>query len=91
MPEKINFNDKPIIIDEWQRDDTYEGVYPSGARVKDAYFSPQTPEHTCIRPNWRYLFKLSRNHFPWQFWCEIIAYRLGRVIGVDVPPVHICL
>ena len=41
------------------------------------------------------MFKLSRItrtvEFPWQFWCEIIAYRFGRIIGVDVPPAHIGL
>ena len=89
MSDGLSFNDTPIVIDNWQRDDTYEGVYPSGARVKDAYFSPAKPEDKCIKPNWRYLFKLSRDHFPWQFWCEIIAYRFGCVIGIEVPPAHI--
>lgn len=91
MSEELSFHNIPIIIDEWQRDDTYEGVYPSGARVKDAYFSPEKPDDRCIKPNWRYLFKLSRDRFPWQFWCEIIAYRFGCVIGVEVPPAHIGL
>ncbi len=90
MSEKLSFHNTPIVIsDAWKRDDTYEGVYPSGARVKDAYFSPEKPEAKCIKSNWRYLFKLSRDSFPWQFWGEIIAYRFGCVIGVDVPPAHI--
>ncbi len=90
MSDGFNFHNAPIAIDDnWRRDDTYEGIYPSGARVKDAYFSPEKPTDECIKSNWRYLFKLSRNHFPWQFWCEIIAYRFGYIIGVEVPPVHI--
>ena len=89
MSDGLSFHNIPIVIDNWQRDDTYEGVYPSGARVKDAYFSPKEPEDRCIKSNWRYLFKLSRRRFPWQFWCEIIAYRFGCIIGVDVPPAHI--
>jgi len=95
MSDGLSFHNIPIVIDNWQRDDTYEGVYPSGARVKDAYFSPEEPEDRCIKSNWRYLFKLSRStpqcDFPWQFWCEIIAYRFGSVIGVKVPPAHIGL
>ena len=91
MSDGLSFHNIPIVIDNWQRDDTYEGVYPSGARVKDAYFSPKEPEDRCIKSNWRYLFKLSRRRFPWQFWCEIIAYRFGCIIGVDVPPAHIGL
>ena len=98
MPDKLSFHNAPIVIDSWDRDDTYEGVYPSGARVKDAYFSPDNPKEDCIKSDWRYLFKLSRGvyepgrgEFPWQFWCEIIAYRFGCVIGVEVPPAHIGL
>ena len=95
MSDRLSFQNTPIVIDDWQRDETYEGVYPSGTRDKDAYFSPDNPKDECIKPNWRYLFKLSRTtptaDFPWQFWCEIIAYRFGCVIGVDVPPTHIGL
>ncbi len=96
MSDVLSFHNIPIVIgDNWQRDDTYDGVYPSGSRVKDAYFSPKEPKDKCIKPDWRYLFKLSRTtltvEFPWQFWCEIIAYRFGSVIGVEVPPAHIGL
>ncbi len=47
----------------------------------------------CIKPDWRYLFKLSRSQewCPWQFWLEVIAYRLGCLIGVPVPPAHVGL
>ena len=83
--------DKPIIIDEWRQDDTYEGVYPKGARDKNAYFSPETVIESCLKENFRYLFKLSRSWCPWQFWGEIIAYRLGLVAGIEVPPSHIGL
>lgn len=92
MSDVLSFHNIPIVIgDDWQRDDTYEGVYPSGSRVKDAYFSPKKPKDKCIKPDWRYLFKLSRSWCPWQFWCEIIAYRVGSVIGIKVPPTHIGL
>jgi len=96
MSNGLSFHNATIVIsDDWQRDETYAGVYPSGARDKDAYFSPVNPNDECIKPSWRYLFKLSRTtpkvKFPWQFWCEIMAYRLGCLIGVKVPPAHIGL
>ncbi|HEG43552.1 MAG TPA: hypothetical protein ENH94_05840 [Phycisphaerales bacterium] len=94
MSEELSFHNKPIVIDEWRKDETYD-IYTVGSRDKDAYFSPEKPEHKCIKPDWRYLFKLSRSTrtitFWWQFWCEIIAYRFGSVIGVKVPPAHIGL
>ncbi len=84
----------PIVIDKWRKDERYD-IYTVGSRAKDAYFSPKEPKDKCIKPDWRYLFKLSRTtrtvEFPWQFWCEIIAYRFGSVIGVKVPPAHIGL
>ena len=77
------------MIDAWRLDYTYEGVYPKGARDKSAYFSPETLEEKCLKTDYRYLFKLSRSWCPWQFWGEIIAYRLGLLMGVEVPPTHI--
>jgi hypothetical protein len=83
--------DKPIIIDDWLQDDTYEGIYPKGARDKSAYFSPENVGESYLKGNFRYLFKLSRSWCPWQFWGEIIAYRLGLIMGIEVPPAHIGL
>ena len=90
MSEELSFHNAPIVIDKWRKDETYD-IYTVGSRVKDAYFSPEEPKDKCIKPNWRYLFKLSRSWCPWQFWCEIIAYRFGSVIGIKVPPAHIGL
>lgn len=90
MSEGLSFHNIPIVIDKWRKDETYD-IYTVGSRVKDAYFSPKEPKDKCIKPDWRYLFKLSRSWCPWQFWCEIIAYRFGSVIGVKVPPAHIGL
>jgi len=88
---KSRLCDKPVIIDDWRQDDTYEGVYPKGARDKSAYFSPETVDERYLKGNYRYLFKLSRSWCPWQFWGEIIAYRLGLITGVEVPQAHIGL
>lgn len=94
MSEKLSFHNIPIVIDDWRKDERYD-IYTVGSRDKDAYFSPIEPKDKCIKPDWRYLFKLSRItrtvEFPWQFWCEIIAYRFGSIIEVDVPPAHIGL
>ena len=88
---RLKLCDTPIIIDEWQQDNPYEGVYPKGARDKSAYFSPADINQYFLKKNYRYLFKLSRSQFPWQFWGEIIAYRLGLIMGIEVPPAHIGL
>ena len=88
---KYRLYDKPIVIDNWRKDETYEGIYPKGARDKSAFFSPETVDENYLKGNYRYLFKLSRSWCPWQFWGEIIAYRLGLIMGIKVPPAHIGL
>jgi len=75
------------LSDGWE---FWEGspVYEEGSRVKSSviYTRPYPP--CFIRPGWRYLFKQSRSRYPWQFWMEIAAYRIGCVMSVGVPPSH---
>jgi hypothetical protein len=82
-----------IWIDDWLPDDSLVGssVYPEGTREKAAYFSPDDVGDIPLRPNWRYLFKESVPRAPWQFWMEIMAYRIGQVMEVPVPPAYVGL
>ncbi|WP_150306036.1 hypothetical protein [Pseudomonas saliphila] len=34
------------------------------------------------------MFKLSDPRYPEQFWCELIAYQIGLLLNVPVPPAH---
>jgi len=75
------------LKDGWEY---WEGspTYNEGTRVKSEVVC-KTPEPSkIIRNNWHYLFKQSRSRYPWQFWMEIVAYRISCVIGVDVPASH---
>ncbi|AJX78044.1 hypothetical protein Y602_3665 [Burkholderia pseudomallei MSHR733] len=69
----------------WDVDVEFE-VFPQGTRAKRALFAPQAGIDPCLTPQKRYLFKQSRDIYPDQFWCEIIAYRVGCIMGLDVPP-----
>jgi|WetSurMetagenome_2_1015567.scaffolds.fasta_scaffold19288_2 hypothetical protein len=82
-----------ICIDDWKPDDSsYEkGYYPEGTREKAVYLSPDDVDNLPLRPKWRYLFKKSRDRTPWQFWMEIMAYRIGHIMGVPVPPAYVGL
>ena len=79
----------PVLIDVagWKPDD-YFATYPEGARDKRAFFPPENCELAFIRGNRRYLFKLSDKRYPEQFWGEIVASRIGHMIGVEVPPAY---
>lgn len=82
---------KPLIqknlfdVASWEPDAEF-AVYPQGARAKDAVFAPHEQIDQVIVPNKRYLFKRSRKSYPDQFWAETIAYRIGCLMGVNVPP-----
>lgn len=75
----------PFDIAHWAPDAEF-AIFPQGARAKDAVFAPAAPPESVIVPEKRYLFKRSREIYPDQFWCEIIAYRVGCLMGLPVPP-----
>ncbi|MEE2566069.1 hypothetical protein [Hyphobacterium marinum] len=79
----------PALFDvsEWSADDEF-AVYPEGSRAKSALISPPNPLSELIIPEHRYLFKKSRSSFPVQFWGEVVAFEIGKLMGVDVPPAY---
>ena len=79
-----------IRIDDWIPATEYEGMYPKGARNKSCYISPEVLpyEFLFLKTDHYYLFKESNERYPWQFWIEIIAYRLGTFMKIDVPPAY---
>lgn len=72
-----------INVDAWQVDEEH-AIFPIGARDKRMLWSPVEPLPQ-IKPGWPYLFKLSRDSYPDQFWMEIVAWIIGNHIGIDVP------
>lgn len=77
-----------IDVANWEQDAEF-GIFPQGARAKDAVFSPAEPLDPVLIPNKRYLFKRSKKSYPDQFWGEIIAYRIGCLMGLGVPPAFV--
>ena len=85
---------QPIDISDWKGYDEFE-IYPQGARDKSLLISPAQSEYEFLIPNHRYLFKRSFQHksrnYPEQYWTEIIAYRIGCLMKVPVPPAFVAL
>jgi hypothetical protein len=79
----------------WKTHEDYE-VFPIGAREKSLLIAPKIPPPFCL-PNHRYLFKQAikssngrgEDKFPDQYWAEVIAYKIGRLMGVEVPPAFV--
>ncbi|MBB5501561.1 HipA domain-containing protein [Paraburkholderia sp. MM5384-R2] len=74
-----------IDVVHWDADAEF-GVFPQGARAKEAVFAPREQIDECLVPLKRYLFKRSKRSYPDQFWGEVIAYRVGCCMGLEVPP-----
>lgn len=72
-------------VADWEIDAEF-GVFPQGARAKDAVFAPAAPPEPVLVGGKRYLFKRSKRSYPDQFWGEVIAYRVGCLMGLEVPP-----
>ncbi|USE38914.1 hypothetical protein [Endozoicomonas sp. SCSIO W0465] len=92
----IQPSDQVVDIAHWPVHEEYE-VYPEGARVKTLRVCPDnTPYDFCI-PGHRYLFKEaiksakdpSKPRHPDQYWCEVIAFQIGRLMQLQVPPVFV--
>jgi hypothetical protein len=79
--------DSPINVANWSEDEQWAN-YPEGARPKSAYFPPAEPLPDFIKPERRYLFKRSQRRYPEQFWAEVVAYHIGCLLDVDVPPAY---
>lgn len=67
-------------VADWEVDAEF-GVFPQGARAKDAVFAPSPPPEFVITPGKRYLFKRSKRSYPDQFWGEVVAYGLVACWG----------
>lgn len=78
---------QPSVIDvaQWEVDAEF-GVFPQGARAKDAVIAPRAGPVPILVPGKRYLFKRSKKSYPDQFWGEVIAYRVGCLLDLQVPP-----
>lgn len=80
--------DEPINVSDWKMDDEFP-VYPEGARDKTLFYSPEHSSYGFLVPNHRYLYKLAVHRHPDQFWTEIIAYHVGCLLDIPVPPVFV--
>lgn len=86
IPLKIQL--EAFDIAEWEMDAEF-GVFPQGARAKEAVFAPAQPPDPVLLPGHRYLFKRSKRSYPDQLWGEVVAYRIGCLLGVEVPPAFV--
>ncbi|MEI7669515.1 MAG: hypothetical protein WCJ33_05495 [Pseudomonadota bacterium] len=82
-----------VDVSDWAIGSSFS-PYPDGTRAKFEVFCPNVSPYQFIIPNHRYLFKKTFERkggiiFYEQFWIEIIAYKLGRILNIAVPPAFV--
>ena len=82
--------DHIIDVSDWEIDQNF-GIFPAGARAKDAVIAPLEHGSKILTGGCRYLLKRSQQRYPDQFWGEIVAYRVGAMLGFDTPPTYVGL
>lgn len=82
--EFMQKRDQAIDIAEWHRDEEHE-VYPEGARAKTLVYCPSSSNHSYLEEQRKYIFKRSSKRCDEQYWIEVLAYYLGKQMGIDVP------
>lgn len=90
--------DQVIDIASWDIHQEYE-VFPVGARDKSLLVCPSPAPYDFCLPGHNYLFKEAiksakdpgRPRHPDQYWAELIAFRIGRLMGLTLPPVFVAI
>lgn len=101
MIDREEIDQKPdqiIDIADWDIHQDYE-VFPVGARDKSLRVCPYPAPFSFCLPRHRYLFKEAiksardpgKPRYPDQYWAEVIAFRIGRLMGLTLPPVFIAI
>lgn len=85
--EKKQTAEQVIDIALW--DESELEPYSEGAREKSKIHCPDLAPFHFLIPNHIYIFKQSNHRYAWQFWVEVIAYRLGCLMNIPVPPAFI--
>ncbi|MGH8191413.1 MAG: hypothetical protein ACREP2_08195 [Rhodanobacteraceae bacterium] len=76
-----------IDVATWSADEEYP-YFPEGSREKRLLRCPEPAPAPTLIPHHRYQFKQSRAIYPEQFWAEIVAYHVGSLAGIPVPPAY---
>lgn len=89
--------DQVIDITGWDVHEDYD-VFPVGARDKSLRVCPNPAPYDFCVPVHRYLFKeaiksakSSEPRYPDQYWAEVIAFQIGRLMGLTLPPVFVAI
>lgn len=77
--------DQVVSLNGWPPDEDFP-FGPQGAKAKRIFICPNPPPHGFLIGGHRYIFKEPTGTKSQQIWSEVIAYEIGKLAGVAVPP-----
>jgi hypothetical protein len=92
LPHSPQLPTQIVQIEGWQADEDY-AIFPSGAKPKRTFVCPHGVTQPFLIEGHRYLFKVAvaADFRAYQCWSEVIAYEIGNMLGLDVPPSFIAV
>lgn len=75
----------PLQIGAWARDEDFP-FFPVGTKAKRTLICPPAVTAPSLISGHTYLFKVATDWRAQQLWSEVIAYQIGCLVGVNVPP-----
>jgi hypothetical protein len=79
-----------VQVAPWATDEDHP-VFPVGSKPKRLLVCPQAVAEPFLIPGHKYLFKIASGWQAYQSWSEVIAYEIGKIVGLSVPPAFIAL
>ncbi|RVH27880.1 HipA domain-containing protein [Sinorhizobium meliloti] len=74
-----------VDIAHWRTDEEF-GIHPVGSKPKKMVVAPSDTDLPFIIPDHSYLFKSALGWREQQIWSEVIAYRIGKLVDLPIPP-----
>lgn len=84
----IQSSNQPVDVTNWRRDERFT-QYPEGARDKTLLYCSISASLEFLKPGHQYLFKYSSHRSLEQYWIEVLAYRLGCIMDIEIPPTFV--
>ncbi|WP_441261141.1 HipA domain-containing protein [Bradyrhizobium sp. 521_C7_N1_3] len=81
---------EPVDVAAWNVDPDF-AVHPVGSKPKRMVQCPDPAPQPFLIPGHAYLFKVAHAWRAQQLWSEFIAYRIGALAGLDVPPCYLAI
>jgi hypothetical protein len=89
-PRITQHRNEVVTLDQWAPDEDFPfGLL--GAKAKRTFVCPPVPPYGFLIGGHRYLFKEPQGSKAQQVWSEVIAYELGKLTGVAVPPAFLAV